>query len=82
MDRNVVFGEIVIDEVAKTRVQNHLFLQGRTDTKDHAADRLRPGCLGIQDTARGENAQHASQTDLTGIGIDTDLGEMGAIGLL
>ena len=41
MDRHMVFGEIVVHEAAKARVEDYRFFQGRAEAEDHAPDRLR-----------------------------------------
>ena len=82
MNRHVVFGEVVIDEMAEALVDHEILGQRRPDAEDHAADRLRPRRLGIEDAPGREHAEHAAQADLAGILVDADLGEMRAIGLL
>src|ERR1700692_3663904 len=79
---HVVFGEVVIDEIAEAGIKRHLFMQCSADAEHHPANGLRPRRLRVQDTAGGEYAQHAPQPYLTGILIDADFGEMRAIGLL
>ena len=59
MHRHVVFGEIMIDEIAEARIERHRFVQRRSDTEHHAADRLRPCGFCIQDTTGREYAEHA-----------------------
>ena len=78
----MIFGEVVIHEATEARVEDHRFLEGSADSKDHAADRLRSRGLFIQDAAGSEDAQHASYPDLSGIDIDADFGKVRAIGLL
>jgi hypothetical protein len=81
VDRNVIFGEIVVHVAAEARIEDHRFFEGRADAKDHP-DRLRSRGLLVQDTAGGKDAQHVSQPDLAGIDIDANLGKVRAIGLL
>src|SRR5260370_14722971 len=82
MHRHVIFGEVVIDEIAEAGLARHGLVQRRSDAEHHASDRLGPGRLRVQDAAGREHAQHASQTYFAGIGVDADFGETCAVGLL
>ena len=77
--RDVVFGEVRVDDPAGTGVADGLFVKRKRDAPDHPAKDLAADHARIDHTTGRERADKAGDPDLTEIGIDLDLGENGAV---
>jgi hypothetical protein len=77
-DRDVVLGEIVVDDVAEPRIEHALLLQGHRQPHRHAADELGAGGARVDDPAGVEHAEHPGHPDLARVGVHARLGEQRA----
>jgi len=66
----------VVDEVSVARVDGGFFMQCCTHAPDHRASGLAGGRLHVQNRASSEYAQHAPQSNPTGVDIDRHLGKV------
>ena len=80
VDRDLVAGEVVIDEEADALVHRELLHQRPADAHRHGADHLAAGGLGIEDAPRRADRQHAPDLRLAGEAVDRRLDEVGAEG--
>src|SRR3546814_8619843 len=74
----MIFGEIVIDEIAEALVDDRFFHQRRANPHRHAAKALAPRRLGVEDAPRRAHAQQAANAHFGGRDIDADLAKMRA----
>ena len=79
MARNMIFAEIVINELAVTLVEHGILHQRIADPPDHPADRLAARELCVEDAARLEHAEHPPHPHFAGDDINRDFGELRAV---
>ena len=76
MHRDLVAGEVVVDEEADLRVDDQLLRQRAADAHGHRADDLAACLLGVEDASRGAHRQHPAHAGFAACHVHGDLGEM------